>query len=48
LRGGDAFYRVRAGNYRIIYEVQDAVLRVLVVLIGDRKDVYDRLKRMFD
>ncbi len=40
LKGADA-YRVRKGNYRIIYEIRDAVLQIEVVAIGDRKDVYD-------
>ena len=34
-------YRIRSGNYRIIYQVDDQRLIVLVVKIGDRKDVYD-------
>lgn len=33
-------YRVRVGAYRIVYEIRDAVLLVLVVRIGDRKEVY--------
>lgn len=33
-------YRVRAGNYRIIYSIQDEILRILVVEVGQRKDVY--------
>ena len=32
--------RIRVGNYRIIYEVQDAQLIVLVVRVGHRKEVY--------
>lgn len=34
------FYRIDAGNYRIIYEIHDNVLIVVVVKIGDRRDVY--------
>jgi mRNA interferase RelE/StbE len=34
--------RVRVGNYRIIYTVQDDVLLVVVVTLGHRRDVYER------
>jgi mRNA interferase RelE/StbE len=40
LKGPQSLYRVRSGNYRIIYEIQDKLLIILVVRIGDRKDVY--------
>jgi len=40
LQGQDGFYRVRVGNFRVVYEIFDAVLIVLVVIVGDRKDVY--------
>jgi mRNA interferase RelE/StbE len=33
-------YRFRVGDYRIIYEIHDAVLLVLILAIGDRKEVY--------
>jgi mRNA interferase RelE/StbE len=33
-------YRIRQGNYRVLYEIEDEVLIVYVVRIGDRKDVY--------
>lgn len=39
LAGGER-YRVRQGRYRIVYEVRDAELVVLVVRVGDRRDVY--------
>jgi mRNA interferase RelE/StbE len=34
--------RVRVGNYRILYTVDDDVLVVAVVTLGHRRDVYDR------
>lgn len=39
LKGRDA-YRVRIGDYRIIYRIQDEVLLVVVVTVGHRRDVY--------
>jgi len=33
-------YRIRCGQYRIIYAVQDAVLVVTIVKVGHRRDVY--------
>ena len=33
--------RIRSGNYRIIYHVQDSKLIVTVIKVADRKDVYD-------
>ena len=38
---GDS-YRIRVGNYRIIYEINDDELLVLVVEIGDRKEIYKK------
>ena len=33
-------YRIRQGNYRILYEIQDSALVVVVVKVGHRRDVY--------
>lgn len=43
LAGEDNLYRVREGEYRIIYTIQDKELIVLVVKIGHRKEVYRKL-----
>ncbi len=40
LVGADRTYRIRIGDYRIVYEIEDNVLVVLVVRIAHRKDVY--------
>jgi mRNA interferase RelE/StbE len=37
---GQEKYRVCQGAYRIIYEIRDDVLEVLVVRVGHRRDVY--------
>jgi mRNA interferase RelE/StbE len=42
LVGGAGEWRVRTGDYRIIYEIRDSELLVLVVAIGHRKDIYRR------
>jgi mRNA interferase RelE/StbE len=43
MKGNNSFHRVRSGNYRIIYEIRDEQLVILVVKIGHRKDVYKQL-----
>ncbi len=40
LSGSEDIYRVRVGDFRIIYEIQDAVLLIHVLKIGNRRDVY--------
>lgn len=37
---GDTRYRVRSGDYRVIYEVEDFVLLIIVVRVGHRREVY--------
>jgi mRNA interferase RelE/StbE len=40
LRGSERTYRIRQGDYRIIYEIHDTHLVVEVVKVGHRRDVY--------
>ena len=40
LAGYDDRYRVRQGNYRIVYLIDDKLGEVTIFKIGDRKDVY--------
>ena len=40
---GSNKYRIRQGNYRIVYSIENDKLVVYVVKIGDRKDVYRAL-----
>jgi len=40
LEGRENRYRIRVGDYRVIYEIHDEVLLVLVVRIGHRREVY--------
>jgi len=40
MQGNEELYRIRVGDYRILYEVRDTVLLVLVVSIGNRLEIY--------
>lgn len=40
LATSDSTYRIRVGNYRVIYEVLDRLLVVDVIRIGHRREVY--------
>lgn len=40
MAGFENRYRFRVGDYRVIYEIHDAVLLVLILVIGDRKEIY--------
>lgn len=40
LAGADRTYRIRIGDYRVVYEIEDNFLLILLIRIGHRKDVY--------
>lgn len=42
LVGGTGEWHVRTGDYRIVYEIHDNQLLVLVLRLGHRRDIYDR------
>ncbi len=37
---GEDLYRVRQGNYRIVYSIRDRELIVWIIKVGQRKDIY--------
>jgi len=37
---GQEAWRIRVGTFRIVYEIEDEVLKVYVITIGHRRDVY--------
>lgn len=43
MKGNNSFHKIRTGNYRIIYEIHDERVVILIVKIGHRKDVYQGL-----
>jgi mRNA interferase RelE/StbE len=40
LSAEDNLYRIRSGDYRVIYEIRDAELLILVAKVGHRREVY--------
>jgi mRNA interferase RelE/StbE len=40
LVGGEGEWRARTGDYRVVYEIRDDVLLVLVIGVGHRRDIY--------
>jgi len=40
LKGRDG-YRIRVGNYRVIYDIYDKELIVDIITLGHRKDIYE-------
>ena len=40
MKGNNPFHKIRVGDYRIIYEIQEDVLLILVVKIGHRTNIY--------
>ena len=40
LVGGSGEWRVRTGDYRIVYEIQDDRLLILVLRVGHRREIY--------
>lgn len=40
LAGNTDYYRIRVGDYRVLYEVRDRDVLVLVIKIGHRREVY--------
>ena len=45
MKGNNNFHKIRLGDYRIIYEIHDDILVILVVKVGHRKDIYKHINR---
>ena len=39
LKGRDA-WRIRVGDYRVIYEIHDRILQIIVITVGHRREIY--------
>lgn len=40
IQGDDNLYRIRSGNYRILYRIFDETIQILIIDIDHRKDIY--------
>lgn len=40
MKGSQSFYRVKVGDYRVIYTVEHDELLILIVTIGHRREIY--------
>jgi mRNA interferase RelE/StbE len=40
LKKSESQYRIRVGNYRVIYEIEDEILLILVLKVAHRQDAY--------
>ena len=40
LHGNEPYYRIRVGDYRVVYQIEGKQLVIIVVKIGHRKEVY--------
>ena len=42
----ETMYRIRVGDHRIIYQIEHKILLILVLKIGNRRDIYTNLKAL--
>lgn len=40
LIGSDSIYRIRVGDYRIVYKIQSSVLTIEIIKVGHRREIY--------
>jgi mRNA interferase RelE/StbE len=40
LKGTENFWRIRIGDYRVIYQIDDAMKTVTVIKVGHRREIY--------
>jgi len=37
---GDPYFRLRVGDYRVVFDIQNDQLRILIIKVGHRKNIY--------
>ena len=43
LKGSRNLFRIRHGDYRVIYQIHDDVLLIIIIRIGHRREIYKNL-----
>ena len=43
MKGNNPFHKISVRDYRLIYEIQDDILLILILKISHRKDIYKKL-----
>lgn len=43
LKGHSSLYRIRKGNYRVIYQVVAVAKKIRIIVVGHRKEIYRHL-----
>jgi mRNA interferase RelE/StbE len=46
LKGREDFWRIRVSDYRVVYQIQDEILLILIVRVGDRKEICEAIRRL--
>jgi hypothetical protein len=46
LKGPDGLFRIGVGSFRIVYRIQEDELVVLVLAIGNRREIYEEIARL--
>lgn len=44
LKGNNPYYRLKTGDYRVIFEIFEDKLVIVVIKVGHRKDIYKQIK----
>jgi mRNA interferase RelE/StbE len=43
LKGSSSLFRIRYGDYRVIYQLENKVLLIIIIRIGHRREIYKNL-----
>ena len=46
LEGREDFYRIRVGDHRVVCQIEDDILLILIVRVGDRREIYEIIRRL--